>query len=212
MAKGLGYMSLEELEKALEEGRKVYYHSGEKKNYTIDLGKDKCWIRDDKLIVIFKTKMYSFDIEKLQLENCCLTKKPKTKREKKQRKEYFKKPQTICWDCANFSKCSWANGKPVDGWEATPTIIKNVSSVGLVSYTESFIVHSCPCYKDDMRRTSILELSRMLGRNQSSLGEKLRNKKGFEKVNEILEQMGYKLHLYKSTENKKQEYYLEVLE
>ena len=32
--------------------------------------------------------------------------------------------ETLCWKCDNCtdgSKCEWALGRPVKGWEATPT-------------------------------------------------------------------------------------------
>lgn len=45
--------------------------------------------------------------------------------------------QTICWGCQNYSKCSWAIGIPVKGWDATPT---------QKSDYKSYCVHSCPQY------------------------------------------------------------------
>lgn len=57
-----------------------------------------------------------------------------------------KQIDTLCWDCHNSTGgCSWSSEfKPVDGWEAIPTVIKNGK------YPEnSFIVISCPCFIRD---------------------------------------------------------------
>lgn len=51
--------------------------------------------------------------------------------------ERCNKAPTLCWDCANATNnfCPWAeNGKPVDGWKAVPTTIKQNGHV---------VAHSC---------------------------------------------------------------------
>lgn len=56
---------------------------------------------------------------------------------------------TLCWHCQNAtnSGCSWSRSfKPVEGWEATPTIINQGvrRQTGEHELTESFFVHKCP--------------------------------------------------------------------
>lgn len=62
--------------------------------------------------------------------------------------ERCNKAPTLCWDCANATNnfCPWAeSGKPVDGWRATPTKIKQNGKV----VCDSYHVHSCPMFKRD---------------------------------------------------------------
>lgn len=55
---------------------------------------------------------------------------------------------TLCWDCKKAtggSDCPWANKfKPVEGWTATPTIVK----VAGIREENSFIVHKCPLFEE----------------------------------------------------------------
>lgn len=54
---------------------------------------------------------------------------------------------TICWNCANYCKCSWHKTfTPVDGWTAEK-VIKN--GVG-----ETYCVKSCPMFKKSEKRNS----------------------------------------------------------
>lgn len=69
------------------------------------------------------------------------------------------KSQTLCWDCVKAdggSDCEWANGKfrPVKGWNATPTQIRNKHK-GKIRYVPSFIVHECPKFEPDPPRIHI---------------------------------------------------------
>lgn len=54
-------------------------------------------------------------------------------------------PASLCWNCGKAtggSDCPWANRfEPVEGWTATPTIIK-------ADRNASFMVHQCPLYKE----------------------------------------------------------------
>lgn len=61
---------------------------------------------------------------------------------------------TLCWKCANAcGGCSWsADFIPVDGWNAIPTIISANHGCGLYADIESYIVKSCPRFKDDSAR------------------------------------------------------------
>lgn len=58
-------------------------------------------------------------------------------------------PPTLCWDCRNaVNGCSWARkGKPVNGWKAIPTKIKDPMS--RKGYNESFVVQECPLFWRD---------------------------------------------------------------
>ena len=57
---------------------------------------------------------------------------------------------TICWDCARaINGCNWSiDGKPVEGWQAEPTQLKNKNGV----YAESYCVISCPEFVPDRER------------------------------------------------------------
>lgn len=53
------------------------------------------------------------------------------------------KQETLCWSCKKAcGKCSWSKSfKPVKGWKATPTKIRNGS--GMI---DSFFIHECPLF------------------------------------------------------------------
>lgn len=62
--------------------------------------------------------------------------------------ERCNKAPTLCWDCANATNnfCPWAeSGKPVDGWKAVPTTIKQNGHV----VAHSYHVMYCPMFKRD---------------------------------------------------------------
>lgn len=62
--------------------------------------------------------------------------------------ERCNKAPTLCWDCANATNnfCPWAeSGKPVDGWKAVPTTIKQNGHV----VAHSCHVMYCPMFKRD---------------------------------------------------------------
>lgn len=63
-----------------------------------------------------------------------------------------------CWGCANAvpdpasgAGCSWsADGEPVDGWDAEPVYIRNVTRANGTDYryrTPSYRIRSCPAYR-----------------------------------------------------------------
>lgn len=57
-------------------------------------------------------------------------------------------PATLCWDCAKAAHdgCSWAESlKPVEGWEAVPTVKQQFRGEPL----HSFLVISCPEFERD---------------------------------------------------------------
>ena len=62
--------------------------------------------------------------------------------------ERCNKAPTLCWDCANATNnfCPWVeSGKPVDGWKAVPTTIKQNGHV----VAHSCHVMYCPMFKRD---------------------------------------------------------------
>lgn len=77
----------------------------------------------------------------------------------------YKQLTTICWCCENATNdgCSWSRSFiPVEGWEATPTIIQGgfnakyelidgkVVRTQLEREIHSYKVHSCPQFKPDV--------------------------------------------------------------
>ena len=60
------------------------------------------------------------------------------------------KLSTLCWCCAKATTggCSWSRSFiPVEGWEATSTIIKE----GAPRLSHSYKVHSCPEFVEDCK-------------------------------------------------------------
>ena len=113
--------------------------------------------------------------------------------------------ETLCWRCQNFSKCSWSRGKPVKGWDATPTIIKNWNGKGY-DKTESFIVNSCPQFVCDVVgiRTSIEAMAEILGISERTVFRWVASNRA--SLLNKMKQKGYKLTIYKP--NIKNYYYL----
>ena len=117
---------------------------------------------------------------------------------------------TLCWGCQNFSKCSWSRGVPIEGWDATPTIINEIHNGNVVN-TPSFCVHSCPQFVADkireLRSEDVLEI---LGIKMTTFYTNMRMPKGREKILKELREKGYKL--YKEELGiKLKRYYLENL-
>ena len=52
---------------------------------------------------------------------------------------------SLCWDCANFSKCTWSRGKAVDGWIAKKVMVKDSHFGDFKTY----FVQECPHYEED---------------------------------------------------------------
>ena len=121
-----------------------------------------------------------------------------------------KKPEkeTICWDCQNYSCCSWSRGKPVKGWKATPTIVENIIS-GYPHVVESFLVEACPQFLQDKKRRILLkDVAVMLGMGERALYRFMR-RKGRDRLGELLKEKGYKLHVVKGDEQN--QYFIEKI-
>lgn len=96
------------------------------------------------------------------------------------------KKNTLCWECRNFSKCSWSKGKPVEGWVAKPTTIKN----GNYPDIETFLVLECPKFiPEKFSSYSYKEIGEIIGKGREYVAtllsknpyelEKLLREKGF---------------------------------
>ena len=63
----------------------------------------------------------------------------------------------LCWDCARAAGfCKWSKElKPVDGWDAKPTMIRHMSRGGTRQeeerITNSYMVKACPLYINDCK-------------------------------------------------------------
>ena len=124
------------------------------------------------------------------------------------RKRGIPEKETICWNCKNYSRCSWANGIPVKGWKATPTKIENIIG-GYLYITDSFLVEACPQFKaDDKRIASMKELAGIVGISERYIYTFIYNK-GYGALINKLKEKGYKLTVYKI--DKKHRCYLEKI-
>lgn len=73
--------------------------------------------------------------------------------------------ESICQTCFNFN-CEWhEHFKPVDGWTATPTKIRDMHGASKV-VIDSYFVENCPCYKErgrGIKRITTQEISKAMG-------------------------------------------------
>ena len=73
--------------------------------------------------------------------------------------------ETICWECANYSRCSWSVGIPVKGWTAKPTRVVNIIS-GYPHIMDSFLVEACPQFEADRKRRVVAkEIADIIGKS-----------------------------------------------
>lgn len=63
---------------------------------------------------------------------------------------------TLCWACGNAcGGCEWsALGKPVKGWTAKKTLIRNMDCAAHVRYEHSYKVIACPKFVNDVEQYS----------------------------------------------------------
>lgn len=111
--------------------------------------------------------------------------------------ECFEKQQeTLCWDCQNCTRCSWADGIPVKGWTATPTVVRDYDG----DY-KSYIVTECPIFKkDDKREVFISEIGEILGKTKHQITRYLRGRDGVAILNELLRKKGFVLYVFPRVE------------
>lgn len=84
------------------------------------------------------------------------------KKVKKANKVSKQTTPTLCWSCQNYyNGCSWSSRdpvtdkimyKPVEGWEATPTVLINGSYNGKKDTARSYLVTYCPLYNEDKKK------------------------------------------------------------
>lgn len=103
---------------------------------------------------------------------------------------FIKEKETLCWKCANYSRCSWSDGIPVKGWKATPTVIHDQDK----EY-ESFFVEYCPLFKKDKKEETTTEgIAEVLGCTKWVVTRALRAHGSTVKLCNRLKEKGYKLH------------------
>lgn len=109
--------------------------------------------------------------------------------------------ETLCWKCANCTQCSWADGIPVKGWTATPTIVRDCDGD-----FRSYLVEKCPLFKEDTKKqVTIEEIARILGKPMGTVVHALRTRGGTIFVRGWLKEKGYKLGVYKYVKKNGQE-------
>lgn len=119
--------------------------------------------------------------------------------------------ETLCWDCQNYSLCSWGRyGKPVKGWTATPTEFLDNFAGGDSRVVHSFLVEACPHFKHDKkRRIFFKEIAAIIGTTER-YAYRTKERKGIGYIKDLLKDKGYKLHVCKSDE--RCEYFIEKLD
>ena len=94
--------------------------------------------------------------------------------------------KTICWECKKATcGCSWSKYfKPVEGWEAEPTTVKDEN------YTySSYLVKSCPEFEPDNRRVlTNAKIAKMFGVSERSI-----QRWDIKKISETAKAKGYNL-------------------
>ena len=118
--------------------------------------------------------------------------------------------ESKCQDCFNFS-CSWhEHFKPVDGWNATPTVILEQRDGNNKDKVDSYIVHYCPKYKP--RNRGIIPITKKQLEYITKIQD-LRNAKNFERCIKRMNRIGYDIIKQEDFEgSKRRRYYLVSLE
>ena len=117
--------------------------------------------------------------------------------------------ETICWQCKNYAKCSWADGIPVKGWKATPTEIIDVYGGGhKPKIVHSYRVEQCPQFVQDKRQVTVKEIAEIVGVSEREIHRKKQHN-GIRRLKALLKDKGYRLYVY--DDNKVNEYYIEKI-
>ena len=104
-------------------------------------------------------------------------------------KEDQAREETLCWFCRNCTRCSWADGIPVKGWTATPTVVRDFNGD-----FNSYLVEKCPLFKEDTKETATMEdIARVLGKAHGTVVRALSTRGGTIFVRGWLKEKGYKL-------------------
>ena len=107
--------------------------------------------------------------------------------------------EQICWNCRKATGgCSWADDfKPVEGWEARPTMIDDME--------QSFEIKSCPEFEqDDIKIISQTKLAKLLKTSNHVVSLYLRGKikkqATIKKYNKRMRALGVELIQYEDEE------------
>lgn len=114
--------------------------------------------------------------------------------------------ESLCQNCF-CCDCDWhEHFKPVDGWEATPTIIREQRRKGKVAEIPSYCVHKCPLYKD--RGRGIIPVTREELQRIVKMHD-LRTPSQFIQCEKKLERIGYVIYRGAGTsDSKRKSFYL----
>ena len=106
------------------------------------------------------------------------------------------KEETLCFSCQNCTRCSWADGIPVKGWTATPTVVCDCDG-----NFNSFLVEKCPLFKEDTKReVTVAEIARILGKTHGTVVNALRTRGGVIFVRGWLREKGYKFLVFENVQ------------
>lgn len=126
------------------------------------------------------------------------------------KKRYYSKAQeTLCWGCRNCTRCSWADGIPVKGWEATPTVVHDCDG----EY-KSYIVRKCPLFEPDAKQeVTVRDMAAILKCSNTTIFRILRGTRGEMRLRVKLKGKGYKLYIGKAPTKSgdKREFFLEKI-
>lgn len=101
---------------------------------------------------------------------------------------FEKEKETLCFSCQNCTRCSWADGIPVKGWEATPTIVHDCDGD-----FGSYNVTKCPIYKEDEKKEVTRgEIAQLLGVKHWRVVDMLSTQGGIIFLRHFLKKKGYK--------------------
>lgn len=101
------------------------------------------------------------------------------------------KKDTLCWGCANYAKCSWSKGVPVENWKAEKTIIGNSTSI-----VESYCVLDCPQYQAEKKQqTSVKEIASLIGKSPRTVFRLLERKGTTQGLRKKLREKGFILYI-----------------
>lgn len=107
------------------------------------------------------------------------------------RNHFQREQETICWKCRNCTRCSWADGIPVKGWEATPTVVRDSDG----DYN-SYFVHKCPQFEPDTKEeVAVREIAAILGCSKTTIFKTLKANGGKAWLCAKLKGKGYKLYI-----------------